>query len=191
MVAFLPWGRHKGVPLPDVPTSYLQWALRECRLSSGLRAAVAGELARRGIAAPPLPTPRPVPPCRHCGTAGFVARWQEDRRGARRLRAECAACRRWRTFLPEVPPYLDEANAATSETAILDVLTQLDALGIPLVSDGHVARVPWPQEREVPADLAARLRECSHHLALLLPLSGVGVCTTPDPQPLGEPLRCH
>src|SRR5579872_2123855 len=86
----LPFGRHKGLPLAEVPASYLLWCLRECKLSSGLRAAVAGELARRGVEAPAPPEPRPVPPCRYCGGARFVCRWQEDRRGGRRLRAECA-----------------------------------------------------------------------------------------------------
>ena len=41
----LPFGKHKGVPLPDVPLSYLQWLLREVKLSYGLRAAVADQPA--------------------------------------------------------------------------------------------------------------------------------------------------
>jgi uncharacterized protein (DUF3820 family) len=39
----LPFGRHKGKPLAEVPVDYLLWALRECKLSSGLFAAVAGD----------------------------------------------------------------------------------------------------------------------------------------------------
>jgi uncharacterized protein (DUF3820 family) len=31
----LPFGRHKGKPLGDVPGDYLRWMLKECRLSSG------------------------------------------------------------------------------------------------------------------------------------------------------------
>jgi hypothetical protein len=44
-----PFGKHKDEPLANVPASYLLWSLRDCKLSSGLRAAVAGELQRRGF----------------------------------------------------------------------------------------------------------------------------------------------
>jgi uncharacterized protein (DUF3820 family) len=37
----LPFGRHKGQPLDTVPSDYLDWLLRSCKLSSGLRAATA------------------------------------------------------------------------------------------------------------------------------------------------------
>jgi uncharacterized protein (DUF3820 family) len=30
----IPFGRHKGKPLDTVPASYLDWLLRECKLSS-------------------------------------------------------------------------------------------------------------------------------------------------------------
>ncbi len=33
----LPFGRHAGQPLADVPGDYLDWLLRRCRLSAGLR----------------------------------------------------------------------------------------------------------------------------------------------------------
>jgi hypothetical protein len=45
--ASLPFGRHKGEPLGQVPSHYLAWFLRECKPSTGLRAAVAAELTRR------------------------------------------------------------------------------------------------------------------------------------------------
>jgi hypothetical protein len=44
----MPFGKHKGTPLVDVPTGYLQWVLRNCTdLHPGLRTALARELARR------------------------------------------------------------------------------------------------------------------------------------------------
>jgi hypothetical protein len=45
-ITALPFGKHRGAPLADVPTSYLQWLLREAKLCSGLRLAVADELRR-------------------------------------------------------------------------------------------------------------------------------------------------
>ena len=51
----LPFGRHQGQPLDTVPADYLRWAIRDCRLSSGLRTAVAGELQRPRLH--PTPTP--------------------------------------------------------------------------------------------------------------------------------------
>ena len=56
----LPFGRHQNKPLAEVPADYLGWLLREAKLSSGLRSAVAGELERRGLVAPPQPEPRPA-----------------------------------------------------------------------------------------------------------------------------------
>jgi Putative quorum-sensing-regulated virulence factor len=60
----LPFGKHKGVPLADVPRSYLEWALAEGVLrSEALRRAVQAELARRGSRGEPAPgdavQPRP------------------------------------------------------------------------------------------------------------------------------------
>jgi hypothetical protein len=49
----LPFGKHKGRPLAEVPASYLSWLLAEVKLSSGLRCAVAAELTRRGPYSPP------------------------------------------------------------------------------------------------------------------------------------------
>ena len=36
------FGKYREVPLPDVPTSYLRWALANVRLSSGIRQAALG-----------------------------------------------------------------------------------------------------------------------------------------------------
>jgi uncharacterized protein (DUF3820 family) len=48
VTAGLPFGKHAGCPLPDVPTDYLQWVIRECKLSSGLRGAVAAVAGTAG-----------------------------------------------------------------------------------------------------------------------------------------------
>jgi hypothetical protein len=165
----LPFGKHKGRPLPEIPSDYLTWLAKTCRLSSGLRAAVGVELARRGLEAPPIPAVRPsVPPCPRCGDAGFVARWQEDVRGNRRVRAECRRCRKWMTFLPSLPPWTGEADAAASATPSLDALTRLDELGIELESDGLTAWVPWPDARRVPAELLAVVRQCARQLGRMI-----------------------
>ena len=34
------FGKHKGKPLSTIPTGYLLWALGNCRLSYGVRAAI-------------------------------------------------------------------------------------------------------------------------------------------------------
>jgi hypothetical protein len=109
----LPFGKHKGQPLADVPGDYLRWALLTVKLSSGLRTAVADELTRRGVPVPAPPPPR-VPPCPRCAATEFVARWQEDRLGRRHLRAECAGCRKWLTYLPATSAYAAEADRARS-----------------------------------------------------------------------------
>jgi hypothetical protein len=168
MINALPFGRHKGVPLPDVPASYLQWALRECQLSAGLRAALAAELARRSIEAPPMPPPAPPRTCRRCPGTRVLALWQETRDGGRRIRGECSRCRCFVAFLPEVEPYLSEANRRASAAPILDALTGLEALGVDLESDGSsvwFARDGW---RRVPPDLRAVVGQCNHRLAVLL-----------------------
>jgi hypothetical protein len=162
----LPFGKHKGQPLADVPGDYLRWALLTVKLSSGLRTAVADELTRRGVPVPDPPPPR-VPPCPRCAAGDFVVRSQEDRLGRRQLRAECARCRKWLTYLPATPTYRAAADRASSPTAALDVLTRLDDLGIDLESDGGSVWVPWPAYRRVPADLQALIRQCSYQLAKL------------------------
>jgi Putative quorum-sensing-regulated virulence factor len=44
----MPFGKHKGVPLRDVPASYLSWLLgSDCRLGSGFRREIVADLDRR------------------------------------------------------------------------------------------------------------------------------------------------
>jgi uncharacterized protein (DUF3820 family) len=42
----MPWGKHKGKVLSEVPAPYLCWMLEECSLSEPVRWAVLMELAR-------------------------------------------------------------------------------------------------------------------------------------------------
>jgi len=48
-MAYMPFGRHKGKPLVDVPTAYLRWLAVEATMEADLRAAVLVELERRGF----------------------------------------------------------------------------------------------------------------------------------------------
>src|SRR5262245_55092932 len=43
----MPFGKHRGKRLADVPLSYLAWLLDECDVKPYLREAIAGELAGR------------------------------------------------------------------------------------------------------------------------------------------------
>ena len=157
----LPFGRHQGEPLSQVPLGYLQWLLRDCKLSSGLRRAVAEGLARRGLLAPP-PRSTPTPVCQRCGPGKIIYTWIQDRRCQRRIRRCCARCRRSLGFAPHQPTYTAMADAATSPTGVLDVLQQCEALGIDLKSDGVVARFATDEDRlrAAPAllDLVAQSR---------------------------------
>src|SRR5262245_50012585 len=99
----LPFGKHKGQALGTIPLGYLCWVLREVKLSSGLRAAVSGEVERRGQAPPPAPPPAPLRPCDRCGSPDVVCSWGEDSSGRRRLWRDCARCGGRRGFAPHVP----------------------------------------------------------------------------------------
>jgi hypothetical protein len=170
----LPFGKHRGRPLAEVPADYLLWALQECKLSSGLRAAIAAEYERRYAtceildAPPPAPEPSPLPACRQCGVAGIIAHWQEDCAGGRRIRGECVRCGRFLCWLPQLEPWIRQADYNASPTPVLDVLTQLDDLGIELESDGHSMQVPLQDWQRVPPELHALIRQCSHQLARML-----------------------
>jgi hypothetical protein len=166
----LPFGRHKGQAVGEVPSGYLEWLLREVKLSSGLRAAVAAELQARGVAVPDVPAPPPftVRACWVCGDVGFACGWLEDSLGRRRVRAECVRCGRCLGHPPSVPPFSTMADAAASPTAVPDVLTRLEALGIELVSDGRSVNYKGTDYHRVPLDLRALVRQCSHQLARMM-----------------------
>jgi hypothetical protein len=120
VAATLPVGKWKGRPLGEVDTSYLAYVLRDWKLSTGLRIAVADELRRRGLVVPeqPLPPPPRCPDCKSAGEPHYC--WQEDSAGRRRIRAECAACQKWLGFVPLVEPFTSLADATASSRATLD-----------------------------------------------------------------------
>jgi hypothetical protein len=161
----LPFGKHKGRPLSDVPASYLSWLLT-IKLSSGLRAAVEGELRRRGQTVreqQPLPTPR-CPDCRSASEPVF--RWQQRRDGQRVIRSECGACQRFIAFAPRVEPYTSMADAAASMTPELDLLVSCNELGIDLRSDGQSVDFASPSDwYHAPQRVRDLLRQCTHSLA--------------------------
>jgi len=52
----MPFGKHKGKSLTDIPIDYLVWLVNECDLKESLRVAVEKELRRREFAHSPEPT---------------------------------------------------------------------------------------------------------------------------------------
>jgi hypothetical protein len=112
-ISSLPFGNNKGVPLPQVPTDYLGWLLRDCNLSSGLREAVAGELRARGEYTPDPPEWTP-PPCRLCGVAGYRCSWYVDSLQRRHIRVSCAGCNCYLGCAPGREPFITQANGGTS-----------------------------------------------------------------------------
>jgi hypothetical protein len=171
----LPFGRHANQPLTTVPLDYLQWCLRTVRLSSGLRAAVADELTRRGVEVPPAEPPRPLPTCRRCPGVTPILHWLQDSLGRRQIKISCGACHASIGFAPQVPPYVEQANAVASKTPVLDVLTRLDEIGVELLSDGKSVRYRPGDWQRVPPDLRRVVAQCGHDLArMLLDTSKVG-----------------
>jgi hypothetical protein len=168
MTPALPFGRHKDVPITDVPAAYLAWLIRTVRLSSGLRRAVAAELSRRGLDVPPPPPPPEPGRCWRCGGTDCVYRWAEDRLGRRQLRRECERCGQFRGFAAQVEPFTTEADAAASATAVLDVLMECEDLGLELRSDGAVAEFAGTDWHRAPPELRDRLRQCRRQLGRLL-----------------------
>lgn len=168
-VVLMPFGKHKGRPLGEVPTGYLRWALAEAKLSAGLRGAVRAELSRRGIGLPPEPGPAPRPRsrCRRCGGYAVVATWHEQRGGRKAIRASCSACGGFRGFLPLTPENVAEADAALSPTGLLDALLLADREGVELVAAAGRVEVR-PRERASPR-LQELVRQSQHALLRHLP----------------------
>jgi hypothetical protein len=169
MTPALPFGKHKNEPLAAVPTDYLRWALATVKLSSGLRAAVAAELTRRGITPPPPPPSAPVSPCERCSSKEVTFAWIQDKIGRRQIRRSCGRCGGSRGFAPQVEPFVTLANAGTSPTPVLDLLTRCEEAGINLKSDGIVVDFATQEDylRASPG-LRVLVRACRSTLGKLL-----------------------
>ena len=139
----LPFGRHKGQPLGTVPTSYLTWLAGTVKLSTGLRNAVAAELVRRGIQAPPPPVPaeKPLQPCGRCNsTTPPRLTWHEQRDGRRAIRRTCSRCGNWLGHAAATSANIAEADRNATPAPILDALLLAAAEDVELVSDGQAVR---------------------------------------------------
>jgi len=121
----------------DIGTDYLLWCLLEChRLPLSLRYAIIIELKGRGIN--PDRGRRTAPACERCGPGVSIDYcWVELRHGRRRIRRTCRRCDRHLGFAPLFPSVVSQANAAVSETALLDVLIAAHDLGVELRNDGR------------------------------------------------------
>lgn len=106
----LPFGKHAGTPLPDVPSDYLTWLL-SIKLSAGLRASVATELQARGEPVPEL-APKPAPSCPRHRAAGLRYQWRTRRDGQPQIARRCSACNKHLGFAPQVEPYTTLADEA-------------------------------------------------------------------------------
>jgi hypothetical protein len=74
----MPFGRHKGSLLCEIPQDYLEWALRTCdRLSYWLRSEIEDELERRRFRQRRSPPP-PPPPQRPPSWETIIARWHRE-----------------------------------------------------------------------------------------------------------------
>lgn len=112
-----------------------------------------------------------VPVCRNDCTqdaSDIAVGYQQTRNGNRRIRASCMHCGSFLTWLPLREPFTTLAANEVSDTAVLDVLTGLEDLGIELKSDGKTCWVPYPDCQKVDAALAGLIRQCSHDLARML-----------------------
>jgi uncharacterized protein (DUF3820 family) len=115
----MPFGKYQHKPLAEVPSDYLRWLTRACRLRGSLRIAVAKELSLRGLSAP-APTLVPEPTCSTCGGAAMSYRWQEDSIGRLHIQRSCARCGRWCGFA-STELFAQQANAAEAEGTVSTV----------------------------------------------------------------------
>jgi hypothetical protein len=115
----MPFGKHRGAPLTDVPTSYLAWVMRTCKLSTGLRSAMGEELRSRPDCPedlPPEPAANTPPSCRGCGGTDLHLTWQPlGGAGGRVIRADCRGCGAFVYFAPQTPENVALADAGDEE----------------------------------------------------------------------------
>jgi hypothetical protein len=141
---WLPYGRYRGQSPRDVPTSYLVWMLKTCKLSSGLHDAIRAEVSARPDCPsdlPPGPPPKAPPTsCWRCGAKDIRVSWHEQAGGRSAIRADCGMCGRFISSLPLSPENVTRANACRSPTGLLDVLMRANDEGVELVRFGHEVR---------------------------------------------------
>jgi hypothetical protein len=163
----MPFGRHQGQPLDEIPDGYLAWLLQR-KLSSGFRRTVADELRRRGYEPPPPPPSAPPPECLRCGSVGICHTWLRARNGARMIRRSCAGCGGSFGFAPPVPEFIQQANAARRQDSPLAVLALADQRNIRLVSDGLAASIRPDDRHKADPNFWERVRAARHSLGKLL-----------------------
>jgi uncharacterized protein (DUF3820 family) len=110
----MPFGVHRHKTLDQVPTDYLRWALRTVKPSTGIRTAVADELAKRGISPPPQPM-KPEPNCPRCGWRLLRYTWEPMADRRKFIHRRCQRCGTSCGSAPQVEPYLSRANGAESD----------------------------------------------------------------------------
>lgn len=157
MVHTMPFGKYKSVPVAAVPSDYLQWLAKVCKLSSGLRQAIAAELQARGATVPEPPAAKPPLPCPHCGESKLAHHWLQTRNNRRQISRTCSRCKASLGFAPQVEPYIAEADSRVKGTELLDVLIEAEALGIRIESDGLSCWVASEDWKRVPAELLTEL----------------------------------
>jgi hypothetical protein len=140
----------------------LLWIVKIPRLSSGLRTAIAIELTSRGYQVE-VPQYRP-PQCRLHPNAELRCTFREDSLQRRFIRGECSICHRHVATLPNIEPYLRQAEANSSPTALLDVLISLDETGNTLASHGRTVQV----DGDLTQQQRGLLRQCGPSLARMI-----------------------
>lgn len=164
----MPFGRWKDKALSSIDTPYLRWLLRATAIRGSLRRHVVAELLRRGETVEPPPPPPPRT-CWRCGpTAEVLAQWHQMADGRRSIRGSCSRCNAWLGHLPQTEENVAKANAAASDTAILDTLALAAELGVELRSTGARVLLVGDGWRRATPELMARLRQCNHGLAKML-----------------------
>jgi hypothetical protein len=161
----LPFGRHRGEPLGQVPTDYLEWFLKTCKPSAGLRAVIRAELSARPDAPRDLPSEAEatVVSCQSCGSGNVAVSWHEHRDGRRAIRGDCRDCRKCIGFLPQTAANIALADAALSPVGLLDVLVRAEEEGVELARDA-LGLVLVPPGR-ASAELESLVRQHQHQLA--------------------------